>query len=213
MDEGPVARPFMMSPGSSLAPTGGEVPQQQAGYSVPGVLQFIKQEFSRFEKERGSWEVEKAELESKIAFLQGERKGHENLMRDLVRRIKMLEYALKQERNKVYKLTHDGCGLAIKPPELDPVDSNTTTNILEAPSYPSLTNQKESRRILRDYLREVGFPDNVLEARVARLNLYRTLMNGSSNQPPSDISIQPSSIEQQQYSIKPHPPPPDINSE
>jgi striatin 1/3/4 len=186
----------MMSPGSSLAPTGGEVPQQQAGYSVPGVLQFIKQEFSRFEKERGSWEVEKAELESKIAFLQGERKGHENLMRDLVRRIKMLEYALKQERNKVYKLTHDGCGLAIKPPELDPVDSNTTTNILEAPSYPSLTNQKESRRILRDYLREVGFPDNVLEARVARLNLYRTLMNGSSNQPPSDISIQPSSIEQ-----------------
>jgi striatin 1/3/4 len=125
----------------------------------------------------------------------------------------MLEYALKQERNKVYKLTHDGCGLAIKPPELDPVDSNTTTNILEAPSYPSLTNQKESRRILRDYLREVGFPDNVLEARVARLNLYRTLMNGSSNQPPSDISIQPSSIEQQQYSIKPHPPPPDINRE
>jgi hypothetical protein len=65
MDEGPVARPFMMSPGSSLAPTGGEVPQQQAGYSVPGVLQFIKQEFSRFEKERGSWEVEKAELEVK----------------------------------------------------------------------------------------------------------------------------------------------------
>ena len=28
------------------------------------------------------------------------------------------------------------------------------------------------------YLREVGFPDNILEARVARLNLYRTLMSG-----------------------------------
>ena len=36
--------------------------------------------------------------QAKVAFLQGERKGHENLMRDLVRRIKMLEYALKQER-------------------------------------------------------------------------------------------------------------------
>lgn len=37
-------------------------------------------------------------IQAKIAFLQGERKGHENLMHDLVRRIKMLEYALKQER-------------------------------------------------------------------------------------------------------------------
>lgn len=36
--------------------------------------------------------------QAKVAFLQGERKGHENLMRDLIRRIKMLEYALKQER-------------------------------------------------------------------------------------------------------------------
>ena len=37
-------------------------------------------------------------LQAKIAFLQGERRGHENLMHDLVRRIKMLEFALKQER-------------------------------------------------------------------------------------------------------------------
>ncbi len=37
-------------------------------------------------------------LQAKIAILQGERKGHENLMHDLIRRIKMLEYALKQER-------------------------------------------------------------------------------------------------------------------
>ena len=36
--------------------------------------------------------------QAKIAFLQGERRGQENLKRDLVRRIKMLEYALKQER-------------------------------------------------------------------------------------------------------------------
>ncbi|KAM7394792.1 hypothetical protein PAMP_021575 [Pampus punctatissimus] len=35
---------------------------------------------------------------AQIAFLQGERRGQENLKKDLVRRIKMLEYALKQER-------------------------------------------------------------------------------------------------------------------
>lgn len=42
-------------------------------------------------------------FQARIAFLQGERKGQENLKKDLVRRIKMLEYALKQERY-VYKL-------------------------------------------------------------------------------------------------------------
>ena len=37
-------------------------------------------------------------FQARIAFLQGERKGQENVKNDLVRRIKMLEYALKQER-------------------------------------------------------------------------------------------------------------------
>ncbi|CAL8350439.1 unnamed protein product [Arctogadus glacialis] len=36
--------------------------------------------------------------QAQVAFLQGERKGQENMKQDLVRRIKMLEYALKQER-------------------------------------------------------------------------------------------------------------------
>lgn len=37
--------------------------------------------------------------QAQIAFLQGERRGQENLKKDLVRRIKMLEFALKQERS------------------------------------------------------------------------------------------------------------------
>ena len=39
----------------------------------------------RFEMDRSQWEVEKAELQARIAFLQGERKGQENLKNDLVR--------------------------------------------------------------------------------------------------------------------------------
>ena len=45
-------------------------------------------------------------LQARIAFLQGERKGQENLKKDLVRRIKMLEHALKQERAKYAKLKY-----------------------------------------------------------------------------------------------------------
>ena len=37
-------------------------------------------------------------LQARIAFLQGERKGQENLKKDLIRRIKMLEFVLRQER-------------------------------------------------------------------------------------------------------------------
>lgn len=37
-------------------------------------------------------------LQAQVSFLQGERRGQENLKKDLVRRIKMLEYSLRQER-------------------------------------------------------------------------------------------------------------------
>jgi len=77
---------------------GGNKEDNKPRYSIPGILHFIQHEWARFEMERASWELERAELQARIAFLQGERKGQENLKNDLVRRIKMLEYALKQER-------------------------------------------------------------------------------------------------------------------
>jgi striatin 1/3/4 len=81
---------------------------RQPVFNIPGVLHFLQHEWARFERERSNWEVERAELKSKIAFLQGERKGQENLKRDLLRRIKMLEYALKQERVKLQRLKNGG---------------------------------------------------------------------------------------------------------
>ena len=69
-------------------------------YTLPGVLHFLQHDWSRFELERVQWDAERAELTAKIAFLQGERRGQENIKRDLIRRIKMLEFALKKERIK-----------------------------------------------------------------------------------------------------------------
>ena len=90
---------------------------QRPLYTVPGILHYLQHEWTRFEIERQQWETERAEfqvgigvecrfrdrvvelsLQARIAFLQGERQGQENLKNALVRRIKMLEYALKQER-------------------------------------------------------------------------------------------------------------------
>lgn len=129
MDEQAGPGVFFNNNNNSVLPGGGKgpLPDGDAGeaaraqYSIPGILHFLQHEWARFEVERAQWEVERAELQAQIAFLQGERKGQENLKKDLVRRIKMLEYALKQERAKYHKLKY-GTELNqgdMKPPSYD----------------------------------------------------------------------------------------------
>ena len=66
MDEGP-GNP---RGGNSLAATfpsgSAPVPEQMSAstnYTIPGILHFIKHEWSRFEKEKSLWEMERAELQ------------------------------------------------------------------------------------------------------------------------------------------------------
>ena len=61
-------------------------------YTLPGILHFLQHEWSQFELERAQWESEKAELQATIAFLQGERRGQENLKRDLIRSVFVLSF-------------------------------------------------------------------------------------------------------------------------
>ena len=91
-------------------------------------------------------------LQARIAFLQGERKGQENLKNDLVRRIKMLEYALKQERAKYAKLKYgndaSNTSETSKPPleedgvELPPLDGENYIAV-------SNVNWRQGRQLLR----------------------------------------------------------------
>uniref|UniRef100_A0A3Q2ZDI2 Striatin-like n=1 Tax=Kryptolebias marmoratus TaxID=37003 RepID=A0A3Q2ZDI2_KRYMA len=99
----------------------------------------------------GCWDIWASRGGSaQIAFLQGERRGQENLKKDLVRRIKMLEYALKQERAKYHKLKY-GTELnqgEIKPPTYDSDEGNDT----ETQSPPNSSHQlswKQGRQLLR----------------------------------------------------------------
>ncbi|RKP04661.1 Striatin family-domain-containing protein, partial [Thamnocephalis sphaerospora] len=69
-------------------------------YSLPGVLHFLQQEWRRFERDRNEWEIERAELKARVMVLEGERRGQDTAKVDLVRRIKMLEHALRLERGK-----------------------------------------------------------------------------------------------------------------
>uniref|UniRef100_A0A803T7W1 Striatin n=1 Tax=Anolis carolinensis TaxID=28377 RepID=A0A803T7W1_ANOCA len=159
------------SSSSSSPSSGAAVPASaaRAQYSVPGILHFLQHEWGRFEAERAEWEAERAELQAQIAFLQGERKGQENLKKDLVRRIKMLEYALKQERAKYHKLKY---GTELNQGDMKP------------PNYDSGENWFVCwKQLGRKYLQEVGYTDTILDVKSKRV---RTLLGLSGDDPDRD---------------------------
>ncbi|KAI0320507.1 WD40-repeat-containing domain protein [Amylostereum chailletii] len=69
-------------------------------FTLSNVLHFLQSEWRKYERDRNEWEIERAEMRARIALLEGERRSFENVKVDLMRRIKMLEYALRMERSK-----------------------------------------------------------------------------------------------------------------
>ena len=104
-------------PQSSIPPP---PPQNGQDFTLSSVLHFLQTEWRRYERDRNEWEIERAEmrvttfflftlftahcasqfhLQARIALLEGERRSFENVKLDLMRRIRMLEYALRMERS------------------------------------------------------------------------------------------------------------------
>lgn len=166
---------------------GGNVSSHEQLYTIPGVLHYIQHEFTRFEIERSQWDVDRAELQAKIAVLLGERKGQESLKSDLIRRIKMLEYALVQERAKTHRLKY-GCDPPsmheVSPPTAD--EQNITNDVVpdsEAP-FSSVSNVtwRQGRQLLRSYLQEIGYTDTIIDVRSNRVRSLLGLTNGSEQE-------------------------------
>ncbi|KAI0048232.1 striatin-3 [Auriscalpium vulgare] len=83
-------------------------------FTLSNVLHFLQSEWRKYERDRNEWEIERAEMRARIALLEGERRSFENLKVDLMRRIKMLEYALRVERSK--QLAQSGSSTQSIPP-------------------------------------------------------------------------------------------------
>lgn len=98
-------------------------PQNGQDFTLSSVLHFLQTEWRRYERDRNEWEIERAEMrvcfistlifpspssqihpQARIALLEGERRSFENVKLDLMRRIKMLEYALRVERSVIFHL-------------------------------------------------------------------------------------------------------------
>lgn len=73
-------------------------------YTLQGVMRFLQTEWHSHERARNSWEIEREEMKKRIASLEGEARSSKGLRGVLERQIRMLEYALRKERENVNKL-------------------------------------------------------------------------------------------------------------
>ncbi|WOO85636.1 Striatin-3 [Vanrija pseudolonga] len=98
LQHGPGGQGMVGGPQSADGQSNAAVPPPEM--NLANVLHYLQSEWRRWERDRNEWEIERAEMRARIALLEGQRRSAENLKVDLLRRVKMLEFALRQERTK-----------------------------------------------------------------------------------------------------------------
>ncbi|TIA92534.1 hypothetical protein E3P99_00560 [Wallemia hederae] len=81
-------------------------PSETTELSLANILHYLQSEWRRYDRDRNEWEIERAEMRARLALLEGEKRATDNVKSDLLRRVRMLEYALRQERAKFIALSH-----------------------------------------------------------------------------------------------------------
>ena len=69
-------------------------------------MRFLQSEWHRHERDRNKWDIEKEEMKRHIGRLEGEGKTTKRLHSTLEKHVKILELALRKEREKTKNLTN-----------------------------------------------------------------------------------------------------------
>ena len=136
-----------------MIPTQTVIKENSSIYTWQGVMQFLNDQQKIISQKETEWMVEKYELESKIKIIEAESKAQENINEDLVKRIKMLEYALRVERLKYAKLCSNS---NIPIPEFPTIDPNAFKSKEEDELS---TFNKVNKENLVKFLNELGLPN------------------------------------------------------
>lgn len=67
-------------------------------------MRFLQTEWHRHERDRNAWEIERAEMKSRIGRLEGDAQTSKRIHESLGKHIRILEMALRREREKAQKL-------------------------------------------------------------------------------------------------------------
>ncbi|KAL7651406.1 cell differentiation and development protein Fsr1 [Aspergillus niger CBS 101883] len=94
-----------VGPGGDGSSNGGH--PQGTEYTLQGVMRFLQTEWHRHERDRNAWEIERAEMKSRIGKLEGDVRTSKRLHESLGKHVRLLEAALKKEREKVKKLSNN----------------------------------------------------------------------------------------------------------
>jgi hypothetical protein len=67
-------------------------------------MRFLQTEWHRHERDRNAWEIEREEMKKRIATLEGESRTARGIRMNLEKHVKILEMALRKEREKIRAL-------------------------------------------------------------------------------------------------------------
>lgn len=87
-------------------------------------MRFLQSEWHRHERDRNAWEIERAEMKSRIGKLEGDNRITKRLSESLGKHVKLLETALRKERELNKKLKAGESSEAPKSQENQPKDDS-----------------------------------------------------------------------------------------
>ena len=77
-------------------------------------MRFLQTEWHRHERDRNDWEIQREEMKRRIGRLEGDTKTTKRLHVTLEKHVKILELALKKEREKVKSMSNGEQSLSMK---------------------------------------------------------------------------------------------------
>ena len=126
-------------------------------YTWTGVISFLNEQCKVSEIEKTQWLVEKRQHIERISQLEGELQASEAINKDLVRRVKMLEFSLRQERIKYAKLT--GGHHRVNSDVISTILSRGEKNGDSISQMLPKRRTRAHRQLLSKYLQELGLED------------------------------------------------------
>ena len=85
---------------AGILPSQSSAQPQPVDYSLPGVMRYLQTEWQRNERDRIQWNLERAEMKTRIAKLEGDKRSLELVIDGHLKKIAILEAAFDQQQQR-----------------------------------------------------------------------------------------------------------------
>ena len=134
-------------------------------------MRFLQTEWHRHERERNAWQIERAEMKSRIGKLEGDGRTNKRLRESMDKHIRLLEHALKKEREKA-KSSQSGSQTEDKKEESQVTKQNVRP-IFKGRDFAALSNYLVANKT-RDFQANLITPSSTLNPKINPLQVLDT---------------------------------------